>query len=349
MLTKSSASLLFIGSIAISYQLQLPTVLYSLLIVLSLYYLVTDIVYDQIKDYLLPSASKDYKENLQRLDHDERRSNTYPELIPNTWYHLCDSDEIKVNEVKEIRMLKQVFAVWRDSKGGIVCQEAFCLHLGANLAVGGKIVDDCIECPFHRWKFSNDGTIVNIPYINNPTHCPTNKKLKTFHCVEWNGLICVYYHADDEPPAFSMPEFITNELRDGNWKPHLKWDLGFTTLSVIDWVDQAGDHAHFHTLHADMLIPWTTFPIPQLILDWFPISIKHNVTTYRGDDKEWSEKNASTGQNRIDKHLMFFTDYVGITWAGKPMMSTFSETLEMFCGPAIMVFHIPFTIGKILQ
>ena len=27
--------------------------------------------------------------------------------------------------------------------------DAYCLHLGADIAVGGTVADDCILCPFH--------------------------------------------------------------------------------------------------------------------------------------------------------------------------------------------------------
>jgi hypothetical protein len=38
-----------------------------------------------------------------------------------------------------VRALDKVFAVWRRADGTPVVQDAFCLHLGANLAVGGKV------------------------------------------------------------------------------------------------------------------------------------------------------------------------------------------------------------------
>jgi hypothetical protein len=82
--------------------------------------------------------------------HDERRFNTYPSPIMNTWYHLLDSDELKAGSVREFRALNRVFVLWRDKEGNAVCQDAFCIHLGANLAVGGKVVDGCLQCPFHK-------------------------------------------------------------------------------------------------------------------------------------------------------------------------------------------------------
>ena len=43
-------------------------------------------------------------------------------------------------------------------------------------------------------------------------------------------------------PTFPLPAFVEADMRRGGWQPHLKWDLGFETLSPVDWVDQAGDY-----------------------------------------------------------------------------------------------------------
>lgn len=157
-----------------------------------------------------------------RKDHDHRRHLTYPQPISNTWYHICDSEEVKINAVLEVRALGQVFVVWRKSDGTVVCQNAFCLHLGANLAVGGKVINDCLQCPFHQWKFNSSGDVTDIPYINEPQKCPS-KQLKTYTCRDYCGLICVYFHADDGDPPFDMPDFVSSEFEDGGWAPHLKW------------------------------------------------------------------------------------------------------------------------------
>ena len=43
--------------------------------------------------------------------------------------------------------------------------DAYCPHLGANMAAGGVVKGDCIECPFHGWQFEgHDGTCSSIPY-----------------------------------------------------------------------------------------------------------------------------------------------------------------------------------------
>lgn len=55
--------------------------------------------------------------------------------------------------------------VFRGQDGKAYVMDAYCPHLGANLAVGGRVVGNCIECPFHGWQFrGEDGRCVRIPY-----------------------------------------------------------------------------------------------------------------------------------------------------------------------------------------
>ena len=56
-------------------------------------------------------------------------------------------------------------AVFRDERGEVHAVDAYCPHMGASLAVGAQVKGDCIECPFHGWKFrGHDGKCVKIPY-----------------------------------------------------------------------------------------------------------------------------------------------------------------------------------------
>ncbi len=61
----------------------------------------------------------------------------------------------------------QQVAVFRGQDGKAYVVDAYCPHLGANLAVGGRVVGGCIECPFHGWQFRGaDGKCVKIPYAD---------------------------------------------------------------------------------------------------------------------------------------------------------------------------------------
>lgn len=44
--------------------------------------------------------------------------------------------------------------VFRNSEGKVYALYGYCAHMGANLGVGGKVVNDsCVQCPFHGWLF----------------------------------------------------------------------------------------------------------------------------------------------------------------------------------------------------
>jgi cholesterol 7-desaturase len=89
-----------------------------------------------------------------------------PPPFPNGWFAIADSSKVKAGTAISIDCLGEHLVVFRSSKSNeIFVLDAYCPHLGANLGEGGIVVGDCIECPFHLWKFSGkDGSCVGIPY-----------------------------------------------------------------------------------------------------------------------------------------------------------------------------------------
>jgi hypothetical protein len=193
------------------------------------------------------------------------------------------------------------------------------------------------------------GSVGEIPYIKNPTDCPSTRPLKTYRCVEYCGAIYFWFHADNEPPLYSLPEFVTREIETDGWVPYMKWDVGYRKCTAVDWIDQAGDHAHFFFVHKDFMLPYTNMLFPAWVQRLIPLGITHQLTTFRGNDAEWVKEFEADPERRgaIDPHYIFFKDRAGLTWNGEGVESTFSDTLETYVGPALIVFHIPFTIGSL--
>ena len=58
-------------------------------------------------------------------------------------------------------------AVFRDENGEAHVLDAYCPHLGANIGIGGRVIGDCLQCPFHGWRFRGpDGRVTKIPYAD---------------------------------------------------------------------------------------------------------------------------------------------------------------------------------------
>ena len=55
--------------------------------------------------------------------------------------------------------------MYRSKSGKAYVLDAYCPHMGSNLAVGGIVKDECLQCPFHGWVFEGiEGKCVDIPY-----------------------------------------------------------------------------------------------------------------------------------------------------------------------------------------
>src|SRR5882724_4766943 len=78
--------------------------------------------------------------------------------FPNGWIPVLQSRDISKYEIKNIIVFGQELVAFRGSSGQIYIMDALCPHLGANISVGGNVVEemgqDCISCPFHGWTFS---------------------------------------------------------------------------------------------------------------------------------------------------------------------------------------------------
>ena len=97
-----------------------------------------------------------------------RNSGKVPPPYPNGWFYVSHSEHLKKGDVKQISVLGGEFALFRGEDGKARMISAFCPHLGANLAIGGKVTKNCLSCPFHGWKFDGDtGKVCIMIFINN--------------------------------------------------------------------------------------------------------------------------------------------------------------------------------------
>ena len=165
---------------------------------------------------------------IDQRSHAQRRNlSALPSPYPNSWFRLCDSYELKISDVKYYHSIGQDFAIYRtagqeekDAEGNVikggnsksgagkaVILDAYCPHLGANLAVGGKVVGNCIECPFHGWTFNSAGKCTAIPYAKK---IPDVAKTVSWKVMEKNGGVYVWHDIDRKDP-----EWEVNEVKEG--------------------------------------------------------------------------------------------------------------------------------------
>lgn len=142
-----------------------------------------------------------------------RKAGDVPPVYPNGWFSIIASRDVPRGQARSVNVLGEHFAVFRGEDGKAYVLDAYCPHMGANIGVGGRVIENCLQCPFHGWTFrGEDGKCVDIPYAKK---VPEFAKTKQWPTCEGNGQIMVWYHAEGSEPTW-MPEIIP-EISSGDW------------------------------------------------------------------------------------------------------------------------------------
>jgi phenylpropionate dioxygenase-like ring-hydroxylating dioxygenase large terminal subunit len=175
----------------------------------------------------------------------------FPWPIPYGWFSVAWSHELIGCAVQPYRAFGRDLVLWRDEEGGAHLHDAFCPHLGAHLGVGGTVHGGELVCPFHGWQFDADGRNTCIPYSERTNG---RARLHTYPVQERNGQVMAWYHPQDRPPMWDIPD-VPEFAPD-----HPEWAPPVTRSFTIDtaWQEMAEngvDAAHFRFVHGTAEVP----------------------------------------------------------------------------------------------
>lgn len=122
-------------------------------------------------------------------------------MIKNYWYAV-EFGHVVGAEPHHVEIMGQQLVLWRDSSGNVNAQSDVCIHRGGSLS-GGKVVDDCVECPYHGWRFDAAGRCVKIPANREGLPIPKKARVDSYPCEERYGYVFVFL--GDLPEAERPP------------------------------------------------------------------------------------------------------------------------------------------------
>ena len=122
------------------------------------------------------------------------------------WFMVGWSAEFAAGEVRPLRYFGEDLVAYRDESGELHVLSAHCRHLGAHIGHGGKVVGDCVECPFHGWRWGPDGTNRYIPY--QPDRPNKALRLRVYPVREQYGCVFVWHQPDGKDPQWEMPDIF---------------------------------------------------------------------------------------------------------------------------------------------
>ena len=168
----------------------------------------------------------------------------FPEKLSNCWHPVAYSEEIGGESPFPAKLLGESIVVWREENGQPHAMRDLCIHRGTALSLG-HLVDDCIVCPYHGWRYDSTGACVLIPQTANE-NVPSKARVDSYHCQERYGLIWVAM----ANPIYPLPSVA--ELENDDWQvihtgPY-EWDCDASRQ-----VENFTDFGHFPWVHPGLL------------------------------------------------------------------------------------------------
>lgn len=209
----------------------------------------SEIGYDFLWDNKSWVSGKHKKLMVQKI-RKQRKIGDLPPVYPNGWFAIAESSDVKPSKVKYVAALGENFAVFRTKEGCIKVIDAYCPHLGANMAIGGVVSGNCLECPFHGWKFSGDnGQCISIPYSDSKV--PSSAKVKTWPTCEVNDCIFIWYHAEGEEPKWQLEPIP--EIKSRQWIYRGRNEF-FINSHIQEIPENGADVSHLNAIHAPSML-----------------------------------------------------------------------------------------------
>jgi aminopyrrolnitrin oxygenase len=157
-----------------------------------------------------------------------------------SWYVALPSADLGKRPVR-VELFGRKLVAWRGRGGRPALAPQACPHMGASLA-DGRVVDGCLRCPFHYWRFDGSGTCVEVPGGGRIT---PSAHLRTYPVVERHGYIWAWYGSAE--PMFDLPVLpALDPGRPGRRRFRFADETGATVRRIME---NTYDPDHLVALH----------------------------------------------------------------------------------------------------
>ena len=164
----------------------------------------------------------------------------FPFGIPSGWYVVATSSEVGPGQIVRRSYFEREMAIYRTESGALSVVDVHCPHLGGNLAKLGRVEGDVLRCGFHGFRYAIDGRCVSTEYDSPP---PDDARLRRWEHREFDGLILVWFHPQNELPDWEPPRLETQ-----GWSPIRLKHYEIATHPQ-ETTENSVDFGHFTKLH----------------------------------------------------------------------------------------------------
>ncbi len=171
---------------------------------------------------------------------------TLPTRYPRGWFCIGADYEFTTTPRKLDYFGTSLVAYRGENSGAVHLLDAYCPHMGANLAGEGSLVNgDSVICPFHAWSWGPDGVCNDIPYAKK---IPEKARIRSWPVMEENQLVYMWYDPDGGEPIEEQRIPPNPQVQEDGWTPWVirRFDVQNNARELID---NMADKAHFGPVH----------------------------------------------------------------------------------------------------
>ncbi len=134
-------------------------------------------------------------------------TSTMFQTLPEQWIPAAFSRDLR-RSPHAVHVADEALVLFRDRDGRAHALVDRCPHRGVALSRGRVTEDGCLQCPFHGWEFSGDGSCERVPL--NPDARRELLSATAVPAIERGGLVWVYTSVDAEAPGEpQLPAMLT--------------------------------------------------------------------------------------------------------------------------------------------
>ncbi len=280
---------------------------------------------------------------------EEAYGDGWPDPFPKGWYKLAMSDELEAGaDPVPVRALGHDFVMFRGANDHEVhVLDAHCPHLGAHLGIGGRVVGDNVECPFHRWQYAGKTGVCQL--IHSPDgagSAPFKPKQKTaarvrrWPTLEQYGMVMLYFDPDvnnADPTDVKQPPYqplSIPEVDEGRFSlRYMKKPSTPLPAHLLDYMDNAGDLTHFRVFHRDIHIP-----VLGPLLGKLSGARRGALMGGRLEIDMFFQDYTLGTESNGGKHLSYLEQHAILRLFKKRVKGTVITTHATFCGPGSLTY-----------
>jgi phenylpropionate dioxygenase-like ring-hydroxylating dioxygenase large terminal subunit len=164
----------------------------------------------------------------------------YPKAVAEGWHPVAAVRQLGGKPLAR-RLMDRPIVVFRTPTGAAVLTDR-CPHRNMALS-SGRLRGGEIECPYHGWRFAQDGRCTLTPGAEQPSR----HGAEALPVVEREGLVWTTL-ARQPAPFPVLPDPVGRAGFDTFW-----WPVKASRAALIDAVENLLDPAHPHFLHAGIV------------------------------------------------------------------------------------------------